>query len=220
MKKIFNLILIVVFVILVTGVINFNRTTIFSCLLSFLFIFGTNVLQKKLGFNDLLKLLIYLFIIVTEVLGEVCHFYTRFEWFDIIIHTYSSFVVSYIGLYLIKNIYYKINKRIVMLFVFAFAMMVEAMWEIGEFSIDRLFDKDMQKDTIINEVVSDYFSLNNDVPTRIMVNDITIKSDSYVYEYSGYIDIGLYDTIGDMVCACIGSIIFIIGMSREIRFIS
>ena len=88
------------------------------------------------------------------------------------------------------------------------------------FSIDRLFDKDMQKDTIINEVVSDYFSLNNDVPTRIMVNDITIKSDSYVYEYSGYIDIGLYDTIGDMVCACIGSIIFIIGMSREIRFIS
>ena len=35
----------------------------------------------------------------------------------------------------------------------------------------------------------------------------------FMKKYGGYIDIGLYDTIEDMICALIGAILFIITIS-------
>lgn len=208
-KKICNLIIIVIFTYLIIGLINLDKITIFACLLSFLLITITELIYKKIKFNKLLKLLIYIFIISTELLGEIYHFYTRVGYFDIIIHIYSSFIISYIASLIIKKHSNKLNKLLVALFIFSVAMMVESMWEICEYSIDRLFDKDMQKDTIINKITSNYFSNSGDIPQTIYIDNVVINDISFSNKYGGYIDIGLYDTISDMICACIGSIIFI-----------
>lgn len=92
-----------------------------------------------------------------------------------------------------------------MIFIFSFAMMVAVLWEITEFSIDRVFNSDMQKDTIVTEINSTLLSSDGTVVKKkvesMKFGDITIY---------GYIDIGLYDTIEDMMCAVFGSLLFII----------
>ena len=171
MKKIDLLYLIVVMFYLISGLIKWNITTIFACVLSLIFMVITIVIGKKIGLGNGIKILIYVFILSTEILGEIYHFYVDVWWFDIVMHTYFSFVISYVGLYLIR--YFNIKKSIyfVILFIFSFAMMTESIWEIFEFSMDRVIGTDMQKDTVIRNINSTYLSENIYVD-KVMVNDI------------------------------------------------
>ena len=80
MKKIDLLYLIVVMFYLISGLIKWNMTTIFACVLSLIFMVITNVIGKKLGFGNGIKILIYVFILSTEILGEIYHFYVDVWW--------------------------------------------------------------------------------------------------------------------------------------------
>lgn len=211
MKKIDLLYLIVVMFYLISGLIKWDMTTIFACVLSLIFMVITNVIGKKLGFGNGIKILIYVFILSTEILGEIYHFYVDVWWFDIVMHTYFAFIVSYAGLYLIR--YFKIKGSIyfVILFIFSLAMMTESVWEIFEFSMDRVIGTDMQKDTVIRNISSTYLSHDIYVD-KVMVNDI-----DFMDRCGGYLDIGLYDTIGDMICTVVGSFIFIVIMKKRLN---
>lgn len=214
MKKIIILMRVVVIFYLIIGIIKWNTTTLLAALLSLVLMTITSYLKKKLNLDKKLELLIYIFIITTEVLGQIYHFYTRVPIFDIIIHTYSSFVISYIALIIIKK--HKLPKIITILFIFSFAMMCESIWEIFEFSTDRLLKTDMQKDTIINEITSCYLSEDKDTPTTMVVDNVVVNNISFTDKYNGYLDIGLYDTISDMSCALLGALIFIIIIKRRL----
>lgn len=214
MKKIIILMRVVVIFYLIIGIIKWNTTTVVAALLSLVLMTITSYLKKKLNLDKKLELLIYIFIITTEVLGQIYHFYTRVPIFDIIIHTYSSFVISYIALIIIKK--HKLPKIITILFIFSFAMMCESIWEIFEFSTDRLLKTDMQKDTIINEITSCYLSEDKDTPTTMVVDNVVVNNISFTDKYNGYLDIGLYDTISDMSCALLGALIFIIIIKRRL----
>lgn len=211
MKKIDLLYLIVVMFYLISGLIRWNMTTIFACVLSLIFMVITNVIGKKIGFGNGIKILIYVFILGTEILGEIYHFYVDVWWFDIVMHTYFAFIISYAGLYLIR--YFKIKGSIyfVILFIFSLAMMTESVWEIFEFSMDRFIGTDMQKDTVIRNINSTYLSENIYVD-KVMVNDI-----DFMDRYGGYLDIGLYDTISDMICTVVGSFMFIVIMKKRLN---
>lgn len=214
MKKIIILMRVVVIFYLIIGIIKWNTTTVVAALLSLVLMTITSYLKKKLNLDKKLELLIYIFIITTEVLGQIYHFYTRVPIFDIIIHTYSSFVISYIALIIIKK--HKLPKIITILFIFSFAMMCESIWEIFEFSTDRLLKTDMQKDTIINEITSCYLSEDKDTPTTMVIDNVVVNNISFTDKYNGYLDIGLYDTISDMSCALVGALIFIIIIKRRL----
>lgn len=214
MKKIIILMRVVVIFYLIIGIIKWNITTVVAALLSLVLMTITSYLKKKLNLDKKLELLIYIFIITTEVLGQIYHFYTRVPIFDIIIHTYSSFVISYIALIIIKK--HKLPKIITILFIFSFAMMCESIWEIFEFGTDYLLKTDMQKDTIINEITSCYLSEDKDTPTTIVVDNVVVNNISFTDKYNGYLDIGLYDTISDMSCALVGALIFIIIIKRRL----
>ena len=214
MKKIIILMRVVVIFYLIIGIIKWNTTTLLAALLSLVLMTIISYLKKKLNLDKKLELLIYIFIITTEVLGQIYHFYTRVPIFDIIIHTYSSFVISYIALIIIKK--HKLPKIITILFIFSFAMMCESIWEIFEFSTDRLLKTDMQKDTIINEITSCYLSEDKDTPTTMVVDNVVVNNISFTDKYNGYLDIGLYDTISDMSCALVGALIFIIIIKRRL----
>ena len=211
MKKINLLYLIVVMFYLISGLIKWDMITIFACVLSLVFMVITNIISKKLGFGNGIKILIYVFILGTEVLGEIYHFYVDVWWFDIVMHTYFAFIISYAGLYLIR--YFKIKGSIyfVILFIFSLAMMTESVWEIFEFSMDRFIGTDMQKDTVIRNINSTYLSENIYVD-KVMVNDI-----DFMDRYGGYLDIGLYDTISDMICTVVGSLMFIVIMKKRLN---
>ena len=44
-----------------------------------------------------------------------------------------------------------------------------------------------------------------------------VKDIDFMDRYGGYLDIGLYDTIGDMICTVVGSFIFIVIMKKRLN---
>lgn len=205
-KKLFILIKVVVFIHLLFCLINGLWATTFVCLFNLLLFFVSDFIQKKFGYSNLFNLFIYLFLFGSLTLGEFYYLFVKVWYFDIIMHVLSSFIVSGLVVYALKFFRIDMNKIVMMFFIFSFTMMIAALWEITEFSIDRIFSSDMQKDTVISEINS---TLLSDDGRSVVKKDINrMKIGNKVF--NGYIDIGLYDTIEDLICAVGGSMIFII----------
>ena len=68
---------------------------------------------------------------------------------------------------------------------------------------------DMQKDAIITEITS--VKLNEEgknKPETIKINSLEVNGEDYMEKYGGYIDIGLNDTMEDLIVNFIGAIVF------------
>lgn len=205
-KKIFVIFKVVVIVHLIVCLVNGWWAATFVCLFNLVLLFVSDFIQKKLGYNDILYLFIYIFLTGSLLGGEVYYLYVKVWYFDIIMHTLSSFIVSYLLYYIVKYFNVRINIPLFITFIFSFAMMVASLWEITEFIIDRVLVSDMQKDTIITEVKSKLLSSDGKSVIKKKIN--SMKIDNIIVD--GYVDIGLYDTMEDMICAAAGSILFII----------
>ncbi|MFI9652888.1 hypothetical protein [Guyparkeria halopsychrophila] len=98
-----------------------------------------------------LKLLATLFIFAALFLGEVQGYYTRFWWWDLVLHAASGFLLGIVGFLLVyilnekHNIRFHMTPGFVALFAFMFALGIGALWEIFEFSMDQGFGTNMQK---------------------------------------------------------------------------
>lgn len=204
--KIFCMFKLVVILNLFLCLINMEWTAIFVCIFNFLLFYVADLFKEKLNYGDFFQLLVYLFLISSLLGGEVYFLYAKVWYFDIILHILSSFLVSGLCFYSVKFFKSSICSEILIIFIFSFAMMVAALWEITEFSLDRLFGIDMQKDTIITEINSVLLSEDGKTVINKKISSMNIGE----YTVKGYIDIGLYDTIDDMVCAILGSFLFIV----------
>ncbi|MCI6760210.1 MAG: hypothetical protein MR590_05625, partial [Clostridiales bacterium] len=82
------------------------------------------------------------------------------------------------------------------------------LWEFFEFSMDRLFHMDMQKDTIVHTISSVMLDpTNSNIP--ITIDGITsVAVNGQDLGFSGYLDIGLYDTMEDLFVNFIGATVF------------
>ena len=209
-NKILNIIKIAVIIELVIALLNFNLTTIFLSLFTLFLLFLTDYIKKKLEIPYKLQLLIYLFIIGTEVLGEIHNLYNKVWYYDDIMHTLSSFIVASLSIYILNKITKDNNKKLVVVFSFILPMAVAAIWEI-----DNVFNKDMQKDTVVNNITSTLFSQDKNKAVKKEINSLYINNIDFIQEYGGYIDIGLYDTMEDMICALLGALLFIIKKLAE-----
>lgn len=97
------------------------------------------------------KLLAIAFIFAALFLGEVRGYYTRFWWWDIVLHTTSGFLLGIVGFLLVyllnetEQIALKMRPGFVAFFAFLFALGVGTLWEIFEFTMDTVFGMNMQK---------------------------------------------------------------------------
>ncbi len=97
-----------------------------------------------------------MFIFTAIFLGETHSYYTKFWWWDIILHGSSGFLLGLAGFLLIyvlneeKKIHLQMKPAFVALFAFAFAVMLGAVWEIFEFSVDTIFGLHLQKSGLID----------------------------------------------------------------------
>lgn len=210
MKNIYFILKVVVLFNLLISLISVRWTATFICLFNLILLFIADYVMKKINYNDSLQLLIYIFLVGSLVGGEVYNLYSVIWFYDIILHVLSSFIVSFLFFYIFR---YSVNKLLFMLCIFSFAMMIAGLWEITEFSIDRLLDKDMQKDTVINEVNSMLLSSDGNTIVKVNVDNMSIGGTII----DGYLDIGLYDTIEDMICAVFGSVFYLIIDRRRIK---
>jgi len=103
------------------------------------------------------QLLAIAFIFASLFLGEVGGFYTRFWWWDIILHTGSGFLLGIIGFLLVhilnetEKIGVYLNPGFVAFFAFLFSVGTGALWEIFEFGLDSLMGMNMQKGMLGDE---------------------------------------------------------------------
>ena len=91
------------------------------------------------------------FIFAALFLGETQDFYGRFWWWDLALHTTSGVLLGILGFLLV----YVLNETprldmhmrpgFVAFFAFCFALTVGALWEVFEFTMDKLAGTNMQK---------------------------------------------------------------------------
>lgn len=100
------------------------------------------------------------------------------------------------------------------LVAFCVSMTVGVIWEFFECGMDLLFNLDMQKDFIVSNINSVTLDPAQE-QTVIHVNDIvrteifTASGEVYTVE-GGYLDIGILDSMKDLLVNLIGAVVFCI----------
>jgi hypothetical protein len=170
-------------VAIIGAIINQIWTVIFVSLATFILTFLPNLFEKRYKINIPVEfeIITILFIYATLFLGEVHGYYTKFWWWDIILHTGSAIAFGFIG-FIVLFILYKGDKIkaspiTIAIFTFFFALGIGAVWEIFEFSMDQIFGLTMQKSGLIDtmwDLIVDsfgYFYLKNEdlfIFTRVL----------------------------------------------------
>lgn len=102
-------------------------------------------LRVPTGFEFVLVLFVY----ATLFLGEVHGFYTRFWWWDLVLHGGASIAIGFVGFLVLYALYrdgrFKAHPSLIAFLSFSVALAIGAAWEIFEFAADSLFGFTMQK---------------------------------------------------------------------------
>ena len=154
-----------------------------------------------------------IFIFSAEILGEINAFYVKIPIWDSILHTTNGFLMAAIGFALIdlfnrsEKFSIKMSPYFVAFFAFCFSMTVGVLWEFFEFSMDQFFDLDMQKDWIVTAINSVKLNPTGaNVPIHVDVQSVVINGEQW--NLGGYLDIGLIDTMKDLIVNFIGAVVF------------
>ncbi|TAK96396.1 hypothetical protein EPO05_01960 [Patescibacteria group bacterium] len=88
------------------------------------------------------------------VLGEYENFYVKVSWWDLFLHAGNSVILGFVGFLfaygLLLTSRIKAKPFFVAAFAFSFAVMIGALWEIFEFSVDQFFGFNMQKSGLVD----------------------------------------------------------------------
>lgn len=212
------------FLVILTMVLQFlNRDyqSVFVCALTLVLFVLPSILERRLHIDlpDTLEIILLLFIFSAEILGEIREFYILVPHWDTMLHTINGFLFAAIG-FCIVNLLNE-NKRVTMslspfyvaVTAFCFSMTIGVLWEFFEWGMDCLFGFDMQKDTVITAIHSATLhpeGRNDAVAIQGIKNAIVILEDGsqVLLNTSGYLDIGLQDTMKDLLVNLIGAVAF------------
>ena len=91
---------------------------------------------------------------------------------------------------------------------FCFSMTIGVIWEFFEFGMDQILGFDMQKDTIIHTIRSVMLDPagGNNVASINHITSVVVQGKDL--GLGGYLDIGLIDTMKDLMVNFIGAVVF------------
>ena len=207
-----------VILVMVRQIFLHNYWNAFLCILVLIQFLIPYFITKKLKIElpSIFEIIILLFIFSSEVLGEIQNFYGVFKHFDTVLHTLNGFLCAAVGFSLIdlcnnNSEKFNLSPLYLTIVAFCFSMTIGVLWEFLEYSIDKVMLSDMQKDKLVTKISSVW--LNPDGKNKaIIVDDINktiIYSDSgeTVIE-GGYLDLGLNDTMKDLIVNFVGAVVF------------
>ena len=192
-----------------------NYHNMFLGILTLILFMVPQFLDKKLSVTIPvgLETVILIFIFSAEILGEINAFYVKIPIWDSILHTTNGFLMAAIGFALIdlfnrsEKFSIKMSPYCVAFFAFCFSMTVGVLWEFFEFSMDQFFGLDMQKDWIVTAINSVKLNPTGaNVPIHVDVQSVVINGEQW--NLGGYLDIGLIDTMKDLIVNFIGAVVF------------
>lgn len=207
-----------VILVMVRQIFLHNYWNAFLCILVLIQFLIPYFITKKLKIElpSIFEIIILLFIFSSEVLGEIQNFYGVFKHFDTVLHTLNGFLCAAVGFSLIdlcnnNSEKFNLSPLYLTIVAFCFSMTIGVLWEFLEYSIDKVMLSDMQKDKLVTKISSVW--LNPDGKNKAIVvdniNKTIIYSDSgeTVIE-GGYLDLGLNDTMKDLIVNFVGAVVF------------
>lgn len=206
---------------LVRAAIRGSFESVFLCALTLVLLILPSVLTRRLQIElpGTLEIIILLFIFAAEILGEINSFYIRVPNWDTMLHTLNGFLCAAIGFALVDMLNrsdrfsFKLSPVYLAIVAFCFSMTVGVLWEFFEYYGDKLLGFDMQKDTVINAIRTvelDPTRSNKVVAIKDIADVILVHSDGTqeALGLGGYLDVGLYDTMKDLLVNFIGAVVF------------
>ena len=201
---------------LVLSILRGEYESAFICLLVLILFILPFFIQQNFGIQlpTTLEIIILLFIFAAEILGELEGYFITYPNWDTMLHTTTGFLCAATGFALIdilnrnSRIKFHLSPIYVALAAFCFSMTVGVLWEFFEFSMDRLFHLDMQKDTVVQSITSVMLDpTNSNTPITIDgIHSVAVNGNDLGFD--GYLDIGLYDTMEDLFVNFIGAVTF------------
>ena len=157
---------------------------------------------------DLPVYLFGLFYAIGPMLGQCYNLYYTVSWWDKMLHISGGVMFAFLGLFLFEKYVGKDKKKMVMTAVFAlcFSIAIAVLWEFCEFGADTFLGMDMQDDTVITHINS--YLLNEGVGVAGSIENIEeVIVNGQLLPVKGYIDIGLTDTMLDMLLETMGAVV-------------
>lgn len=190
---------------------------IFVCVLSLVLFCVPMLIERSLDIDipPVMEGIIYCFIFAAEILGEINSFYTLIPGWDTMLHTMNGFLVAAVGFSLVdlfnrsERFSFKLSPLFLAIVAFCFSMTVGVLWEFFEFGMDQFFGTDMQKDFLVSAINS--VTLNPDGLNSVVhlpVESLVVNGQDWMQFPGGYIDIGLIDTMKDLMVNFIGAVVF------------
>lgn len=207
---------VLVILMMILQIFNRNYENVFLCVLTLILLVMPSFIQVRLKIElpTALEIILLFFIFAAEILGEIQSYYIRFPFWDTVLHTMNGFLAAAIGFALVdilnrsKKISFQLSPAYMAVVAFCFSMTIGVIWEFFEFGMDSFFGLDMQKDTIVNSIHSVMLdATNSNIPVGIEgITDVVVNGQSL--GLGGYLDIGLLDTMKDLLVNFAGAIVF------------
>lgn len=213
-----------VIITMIAQIVNGNYYNVFLCIFTLLLFNVPKIVGKKFNVTlpTFLEGMILFFIFGAGILGEIQSFYTIVPHWDVFLHLINGFIMASIGFALIDilnnhpKVHMNMSPYFVAFFAFCFSMTVGVIWEFFEFFMDIVMKYDMQKDFVLSSfssVLINKKGINNPVRIGEITKTVITYGEGQKYVVDGYLDIGIVDTMKDLMVNFIGAVIFsIIGM--------
>ena len=207
---------ILVILIMILQILNKNYENVFYCVLTLLLLIVPTFLQVELKIElpTTLEIIILLFIVAAEVLGEIRSYYTKVPGWDTMLHTINGFLAAAIGFSLVdilnrnKKAKFNLSPLYMAIVAFCFSMTIGVMWEFYECTVDTFLGMDTQKDTVVHSISTVMLDPNGETNV-VHIDDIDeVIVNGQELGLGGYLDIGLKDTMKDLFVNFIGAVVF------------
>ena len=198
-----------------------NYENVFICLLTLVLFVLPSIIERRLhlALPDALEIVILLFIFAADILGEINEYYVTVPHWDTALHTINGFLFAAIGFSIVnilnedKHVSMALSPFYMAVAAFCFSMTIGVLWEFFEWGGDCLFGLDMQKDTVMSAVssVTLHPEGRNDPVALMGIRDVLVVLEDGTQVnlgVGGYLDIGLQDTMKDLLVNLIGAVVF------------
>ena len=213
---VFSILRFLVIVVLVRQIMLQSYQSAFLCILTLLLLYVPSWIQIKLRIElpQPMEITVLCFIFAAEILGEVNAFYVVIPGWDTVLHTINGFLAAAVGFSLVlllnknKHAAFALSPCFLALVAFCFSMTVGVVWEFLEFGADWFLHTDAQKDTVIHAIHSVALdpTRSNQIISIENIVDTAVNGQSL--ELDGYLDIGLIDTMKDLLVNFLGAAVF------------
>ena len=194
------------------------KTIIIGACSGMIGVFGTTIVEKllKLKIGVAVDVCIALDLLLSVVLGEGAQVYLKVNGYDKFLHFIGTIQIALIGYIIAKYFLKKTNKggshhlAFSIIFAFFFALGIQMIWELYEFSFDMIAGTQMQK------YLPDEFKYLVD-PETGMLNATSEELAQFYSQFAGY-HYAVEDTMFDVVADVCGSLTGVAGAAIVFHF--